>query len=229
MAQLTGNPIQNSYLGLLKTTDNAAIGGTAKAITDGSGNATNIEMSNTATNFVSGTVDFTGSTVSGLPGGAGTNFVGSYWTLNQQASSDIVYETLTIPGGTYGVGDVINVQEIEYRDGLNNWGYSSLWLSDTQQTVGQAPAGGSGNFSLAQVQSPSSRYRIIYNKTLFITSAGTFVMPVQQSEQTTGSGGDPVEIYNINWANNQYFFFQLWNDSTQGSYQVSGVSITQRN
>ena len=54
-------------------------------------------------------------------------------------------------------------------------------------------------------------------------------MPVQQSEQTTGSGGDPVEIYNINWANNQYFFFQLWNDSTQGSYQVSGVSITQRN
>ena len=66
MAQLTGNPIQNSYLGLLKTTDNAAIGGTAKAITDGNGNATNIEMSNTATNFVSGTVDFTGSTVTGL-------------------------------------------------------------------------------------------------------------------------------------------------------------------
>ena len=221
MAQLTGNPIQNSYLGLLKTTDNAAIGGTAKAITDGNGNATNIEMSNTATNFVSGTVDFTGSTVSGLPGGGGTNFVGNNWSLSTQASSDIVYETLTIPGGTYGVGDVINVQEIEYRDNLNNWGYSSLWISDTAQTVGQAPAGGAGNFSLAQVQSPSSRYRIIYDKTLFITSAGTFVMPIQQSDQNSGSGGDPVEIYNINWANDQYFFFQLWNDSTPGTYQVS--------
>lgn len=229
MAQLTGNPIQNSYLGLLKTTDNAAIGGTAKAITDGNGNATNIEMSNTATNFVSGTVDFTGSTVSGLPGGGGTNFVGSYWTLNTQASSDIVYETVTIPGGTYSVGDVINLQEIEYRDNLNNWGYSSLWISDTAQTVGQAPAGGANNFSIAQVQSPSSRYRIIYDKTLFITSAGTFVMPTQQSDQNSGTGGDPVEIFNINWANDQYFFFQLWNDSTTGTYQVSGVSITQRN
>ena len=70
MAALTGNQIDQSYQGLIKTTDNAGLSGTAKAITDGVGGATNIEMSNTATNFVSGTVDFTGSTVSGLPGGA---------------------------------------------------------------------------------------------------------------------------------------------------------------
>ena len=67
MASLTGNAIQNSYDGLIKTTDNAALSGTAKAITDGVGGATNIEMSTTSTNFVSGTVDFTGSSVSGLP------------------------------------------------------------------------------------------------------------------------------------------------------------------
>jgi len=66
MATLTGQQIDASYLGLLKTTDNAVIGVTAKALTDGGGNATNITISNTATNFVSGTVDFTGSTVSGL-------------------------------------------------------------------------------------------------------------------------------------------------------------------
>jgi len=228
MAQLTGNAIQNSYLGLIKTNDNAAIGGATKALSDGAGNAINMEIGTGSIKFPSGTVDFTGSSVLGLPGGGGTNFVGSYWTLNTQASQDIVYETLTIPGGTYGVGDVINVQEIEYRDGLNNWGYSSLWLSDQAQTVGQAPVSSANNFSIAQVQSPSSRYRIIYDKTLFITSAGTFVMPTQQSDQESGTGGDPVEIFNINWANNQYFFFQLWNDSTTGSYQVSGVSITQR-
>ena len=70
MAALTGNSIDSSYQGLLKTTDNGVISATAKAVTDGLGNATNIEISNTATNFVSGTVDFTGSTVSGLPGGA---------------------------------------------------------------------------------------------------------------------------------------------------------------
>jgi len=70
MATLTGQQIDGSYQGLIKTTDNGAISGTAKAVTDGLGNATNIEISNTATNFVSGTVDFTGSTVSGLPSSA---------------------------------------------------------------------------------------------------------------------------------------------------------------
>ena len=67
MASLTGNAIQSSYDGLIKTTDNAALSGTAKAITDGVGGATNLQMSTTSTNFVSGTVDFTGATVSGLP------------------------------------------------------------------------------------------------------------------------------------------------------------------
>lgn len=70
MATLTGQQIDQSYLGLLKTNDNAAIGATPKAIQDGAGGATNIELSTTATNFVSGTVDFTGATVSGLPGGS---------------------------------------------------------------------------------------------------------------------------------------------------------------
>ena len=70
MATLTGQSINSSYQGLIKTTDNGAITATAKAVTDGLGNATNIEISNTATNFVSGTVDFTGATVNGLPGGA---------------------------------------------------------------------------------------------------------------------------------------------------------------
>tara|TARA_R110001606_G_scaffold358693_2_gene510392 strand:- start:329 stop:2536 length:2208 start_codon:yes stop_codon:yes gene_type:complete len=69
MATLTGQQIDLSYQGLLKTNDNAALTGTAKGIQDGVGGATNIEMSNTATNFVSGTVDFTGSTVTGIPVG----------------------------------------------------------------------------------------------------------------------------------------------------------------
>ena len=35
---LTGKNISASYLGLLKSTDNLAIGGTKKIITDGAGN-----------------------------------------------------------------------------------------------------------------------------------------------------------------------------------------------
>ena len=70
MATLTGQQIDASYLGLLKTEDNGVIGGVAKGITDGQGGVTNMTIGTTSTNFVSGTVDFTGSTVSGLPAGA---------------------------------------------------------------------------------------------------------------------------------------------------------------
>ena len=226
MDQLTGNAIHSSYLGLFKTTDNAAVGATEKQITDGAGNNVPLTLGTAGISFTGG-ADFTGATVTGLPGG-GTNFVGTGWTLSTQSAADLVREVIYIPGGTYGVGDVLSVQGIEYRDGLNNWGYSSIWISDTAQTVGLAPAGGANNFSLAQYQSPSSRSRVIYNKTLFITSSGTFCMPVQQSTQNSGDGGDQVEIYNINWANDQYFFHQFYNDSTTGSIQTSGHSIHQR-
>ena len=49
MAQLTGNPIQSSYLGLLKTTNNAALpaAGLSNPIQDGAGNDSMINMSQT--------------------------------------------------------------------------------------------------------------------------------------------------------------------------------------
>jgi len=106
MSTLTGQSIDSSYQGLLKTTDNGAITGTAKAVTDGLGNATNIEISNTATNFVSGTVDFTGSTVSGLPGGAaglengtGTDSLQSAASLTTTAADASGNKTIALGDG----------------------------------------------------------------------------------------------------------------------------------
>lgn len=68
MAALTGNAINTSYLGLIKTTDNAAIGAGAKVITDGAGNAINLEIGTGDINFTGGNVNFTGSSVSGIDG-----------------------------------------------------------------------------------------------------------------------------------------------------------------
>tara|TARA_R110002096_G_scaffold31545_1_gene92429 strand:- start:2491 stop:4299 length:1809 start_codon:yes stop_codon:yes gene_type:complete len=85
MATLTGQPIDQSYSGLLKTEDNGVIGGVAKGITDGVGGVTNMTIATTATNFVSGTVDFTGSTVSGLPVDPNT----TYDLTATQATNDI--------------------------------------------------------------------------------------------------------------------------------------------
>lgn len=161
--------------------------------------------------------------------GATTSFYGTPWTLSTQASSDLVYETFMIPGGTFTTGDVLEISTLEYRNGLNNWGYSSLWISDASQTVGNAPASGN-NYSLAQVQSPNSRNNIYYNKRLFIKSNGTMFMPIAGSNNVSAeNSSDPTETYAINWANDQYFFYQLWNDSTTGTYTTSGTFLKKLN
>ena len=105
MAALTGNSIDSSYQGLIKTTDNGAISGTAKAVTDGLGNATNIEISNTATNFVSGTVDFTGSTVTGLPSGAAGLENGSGADSLQSAAALTTNAANAAGSGSIALGD----------------------------------------------------------------------------------------------------------------------------
>lgn len=106
MATLTGQQIDQSYQGLIKTSDNAALSATAKGIQDGTGGATNIEMSNTATNFVSGTVDFTGSTVSGLPAaaaglenGTGTDSLQSAATLTTTAANASGNDSIALGNG----------------------------------------------------------------------------------------------------------------------------------
>ena len=49
MAALTGKNIKDSYSGLLKTTDNAAVSSTYKEITDGLGNGTGLYIKNNGT------------------------------------------------------------------------------------------------------------------------------------------------------------------------------------
>ena len=47
MSTLSGTKIKDTYSGLLKTTDNAALSGTFKAITDGAGNNSGLELNTT--------------------------------------------------------------------------------------------------------------------------------------------------------------------------------------
>jgi len=54
---LTGNTIASSYLGLLKSTDSLAIGGTKKIITDGAGNNLPFGISTSSFTFNAGAVD----------------------------------------------------------------------------------------------------------------------------------------------------------------------------
>lgn len=102
MAQLTGNAINTSYQGLLKTSNNGAVGATVQAVTDGLGNAINLEIGTNNINFPAGSVDFTGATVTGLPGGAPGLISGGTGTGSMKNAADLV---ITAPI-TLGVNDI---------------------------------------------------------------------------------------------------------------------------
>ena len=140
MATLTGQQIDASYLGLLKTTDNAVIGVTVKALTDGGGNATNIEISNTATNFVSGTVDFTGSTVSGLPAliRAGSLTVGAF------ANS---MRNITTTGGSPSTSDANGWESLAFGHGNTAQGARTVAIG-IGSTAGDSSASTGGAVSI---------------------------------------------------------------------------------
>ena len=102
MATLTGNQIDQTYSGLIKTTDNAALGAVEKEITDGVGNASTLKMGTTSASFV-GDLDLTGATVTGLPADTTYDLAaaasGANINLNL-TGSDATTDTVSIVAGT---------------------------------------------------------------------------------------------------------------------------------
>ena len=112
MATLTGTKIKDTYEGILKTLDNAAISGISKALTDGAGNLINMEVATGAIKFPSGTVDFTGATVSGLPvaeagfvNGTGTNSLKQADALTTNAANASQNSAIAIGNGAAATGN----------------------------------------------------------------------------------------------------------------------------
>ena len=62
---LTGTQINNTYSGLPKTADNAALGATEKVMGDGAGNDSTLSLGTASASFT-GTLDLSGATVTGL-------------------------------------------------------------------------------------------------------------------------------------------------------------------
>jgi hypothetical protein len=103
MATLTGNSVGSSYLGLLKTTDNAAIGATEKNLTDGAGNASTLSIGTASASFT-GTLDLAGATVTGLPAGAPGLVQGDVANSMVSAASLTTTPALATSGGNIAIG-----------------------------------------------------------------------------------------------------------------------------
>ena len=150
MASLQNAQIDQTYSALLKVGDNGEVNATPKAITGGDGAATNIEMSNTATNFVSGTVDFTGSTVSGLPGGATADVpnianggqsipLSSYGSATYWHAASMVYgrPNISLPAVDQGTNEMLlTVFNIDSTKTVTDFGIPMQVLSNDTLHVG---------------------------------------------------------------------------------------------
>ena len=104
MATLNGQQINNTYSGLIKTTDNAALGATEKEITDGVGTASTLKLGTASASFV-GTLDVTGATVTGLPVDPNTTYdlAAAQAGLNVDITltgSDATTDTVQLTAGT---------------------------------------------------------------------------------------------------------------------------------
>ena len=98
MSTLTGQAINASYEGLLKTLDNAAINGTNRVITDGVGNSLPLEASTTTIKFT-GNADFTTATVTGITSGGLTAGSGN----DSMESSDALTTVAAIASGAESI------------------------------------------------------------------------------------------------------------------------------
>ena len=109
MGQLTGNQIDLSYQGLIKTTDNAALGAVEKEITDGVGTASTLKLGTTSASFV-GTLDLTGATV--LGGGGAAGLVSGTGTDSMKSADTLTPLSTNLAGGqnaiVFGAGAIGN-------------------------------------------------------------------------------------------------------------------------
>ena len=167
MATLQNAQIDQTYQALLKAGDNGAITATPKAITDGAGNATNILMSNTATNFASGTVDFTGATVSGLP----TATAGLELGTGTNALQNAIGSASTASGA----------QSIALGSGALASGGQSMAYGDQAQATSTSAA------SFGQYAEATATYAIAFGRTSTATADGAVAFGQQTSAAQAGA------------------------------------------
>ena len=135
MGALTGNTISSSYLGLLKTSDNAILNSTLRLIEDGGGTDASIKLSTTQLGLADGT-----TTVPSLTFSSNSD-TGFYY------SSDVTYYTLN---GTTQLA-IGSASLTLNNDSKLQWNNSDVYIQGTTSSDNiQIGVGGSTQFTFAQ-------------------------------------------------------------------------------
>ena len=144
---------------------------------------------------------------------------------------DFAFEGFVIPGGTFGVGDIIEVRSMDLISGSNGFTYTNIGINQ-QSTVTTGSARPGGFNTIAQAQ-PGGDGKVYYQKTLWITSGGTQIWTPGEANEgaTTSVAGysDPIETYNWDWTLDQFIFYGACIDNSAGTLQNSGGVLRKLN
>ena len=168
MATLNGKQINNTYSGLLKTNDEAALGATEKAIQDGEGNNSTLSMGTGSASFT-GTLDLSGATVTGLPADVNT----TYDLASAQNSADVDV-TLTGSDATTDTVKLVAGSNITLTDdGSNNITIQAAADNDTTYDLASAQNGSDVDVTLTGSDATTDTIKLVAGSNVTLADDGS--------------------------------------------------------
>ena len=178
---LTGNQIDQSYLGLLKTNNNAAISATSQVLTDGAGNALTVSASTAGMEFT-GTIDFTGATVLGAGGAAG---------LEAGTGPDSMQSAASL---TANPADARSTRDIAIGDGcFTQGGTDNIMIGGAGQASDQSVAIGVSSVAVSTSIALHANARAVGDRCVSIGRATDV-----SGDQSVGIGGEGSTVSGSN-------------------------------
>ena len=166
MASLFDKQIDLTYQGLVKFDDNGTVNPTTlKTLTDGTGGTLPLSLSQVETKFTSGSlVDFTGTTVTGLP--ADTNTTYSLGSVQDGSNADIV---LTDQLGNTSKATLVAGTNVT----LTNLGNDlTIDAPDTTYSIGSVQDGLNADIVLTDQLGNSSKATLVAGTNITLTNLG---------------------------------------------------------
>ena len=251
MSSLINTKIEDTYTGLLKTSDNLPVDATLKTIQDGNGGNLPIQVSTTGVNFTGTVTGLPANGVSSITAGTGiavdqstgdvtVSTIGggiisqqgpaTSYTQATAPGCDFVFSVAQIPANTYTVGDVIELRSMNKISGSTGFVYQNFSISEGTHSAGVAYIGNGHQLVGGETSAAATSYYI--QKTLHIISATETAVwiPVNTSETQSGPiSGDPIEVFSIDWTQPQTMWYGACIDNAGATLQNFGLLVRKLN
>jgi len=195
MASLTGQQIDQTYEGLIKTNDEQPVTATLKGLEDGVGNALPVQVSTGGINFT-GDADFTNANVIGISAGGIVAATVPFTSSTTNALNQIVGQ-VTIQAGTFQNGDVLMLKGnlgYKFNPSPGDSGMARVYIGPDS---GYAPGTNTPLGYLEITPSADAAFMIPVSKTLNIENVDTF-FAVGPGYSATKIGATPdVNLYDV--------------------------------